>query len=583
MLIAVLAAIVYAPIRRHGFVTFDDGAYVVDNPHVSTGVTAANVRWAFANPYLATGGPLTWISHMLDVQLFGLNAGPQHVTSLLLHVLNAVLLLCVLYEMTGAVWRSAFVAMLFAIHPAHVESVAWIAERKDVLSTFWWMTTTGAYVAYVRRPGMWRYLAVAGAFVAGLLAKPMLVTLPAVLLLLDVWPLARIVPGRDGWPQARRMIVEKLPLLAPALAVIVWTYVEQRGLGAIAAPSVTLRLENAAVSIVKYVAMLVCPTSLAVFYPYPTSISPALAVTCVLAITSATVAAIGAVRRLAFVTVGWLWFLITLVPVIGLVQVGGHAMADRFTYVPSIGLFIAASWGGAAAASRFRLPRVVPVGAAAAAVAVLAVMTAQQVSYWQDSVSLWTHALEVTQDNDRAHANLGVTLAIEGDRDAAIAHYRESLRINPSQAKTQNNLALLLTDPSQRDEAERRYREAIRLDPGYANAHNNLAVLLGDAHRFDESMAESREAIRLDPANAAAHMALAVTFHDVGRPADSLAEIRAALALRPAEAPWHLMAGDMLMELHQRDQAIEEAQLAARLDPSLTAAAQAAAQWQVSK
>jgi tetratricopeptide (TPR) repeat protein len=533
--IALLAVTVFWPATTFDFVNYDDLEFVVENPHVATGLSAENVEWAFANPYTATGGPLTWISHMLDVEMFGMDAGKHHATSLVLHLCNTVLLLALLWRMTGAFGPSAVVAVLFVIHPLHVESVAWVSERKDVLSTLFWLLTIRAYVSYVKRPAWPPYAAVVGCFTLGLLSKPMVATLPLVLLLLDVWPLARWRLDDDLWNSTRSLALEKLPLFALAAVSMGLTLSAQQHIGAVAAFETLplhIRLSNAAVSYFAYLGKAIWPAGLVPFYPYRESVPAGIVVAAVAGLVALTAAAILAVRRAPYVTVGWLWYVGTLVPVIGIVQIGGHAMADRFTYAPLIGIFILIAWAGAAIAARARLPGAA-VCTAALVVVAFSVAARAQVLHWKNGVTLWQHTTEVSPDNARAHANLGVALAREGQRGAAIAEYQEALRLDPRSAETHNNLALAFVDEHKPEIALEHYTEAVRLKPDYPNAHTNLANLLDDRGRTAEAIAHYREAIRLDPYHVLARMNFAIALAKNGQFGEAIAQLEAVLLLEP--------------------------------------------------
>ena len=550
--VVLVALIVFWPVGQFDFVNYDDLEFIVENPHVSTGLRADNVKWAFANAYTATGGPLTWLSHMADVEAFGMDAGRQHVVSLVLHLGNALVLLMVLWKMTGAVWRSACVSALFAVHPLHVESVAWVAERKDVLSTLFWLLTLSAYVAYARRPGLRRYAAVLVLFVLGLLSKPMVATLPFVLLLIDLWPLERLSPGDGFWRHARRLTLEKLPLMLLAAGCLALTYATQQQLGAVAAFEelpLRIRLSNAATSYLAYIGKAIWPQGLVAFYPYRPSLSAPLALACAAGIGALCAAAIAAVRRAPYVTVGWLWYIGTLVPVIGIVQLGGHAMADRFTYVPLIGIFILLSWGVPALLTRTGVPPAGAVVVPAVAIVACAVAARGQVMHWQNGTSLWEHAIRVTPDNARAHANLGVSLAGEGRRAAAMTEYREALRIEPRMAEAHNNLALVLVDVGAAEEALAHYREAVRLKPDYPNAHTNLANLLDEKGRTDEAIRHYGEAIRLQPSHVLARVNLAIALAKVGRIEEAIAQLEEALRADPSNGPARKMLEDMRRRL----------------------------------
>jgi hypothetical protein len=401
LVLTALTIFVFEPVRHSEFVNFDDGEFIVENPHVASGLTLRNVAWAFRHPYDATGGTLTWISHMLDVQLFGLDSGRHHLTSLALHVTNSLLLLLALYRMTAAVWRSAFVAALFALHPLHVESVAWVSERKDVLSTTFLMITLLAYVAYVRRPGVRRYGLVAVFLTMGLMAKPMLATVPAVLALLDVWPLGRLNDRQVSAASIARLLREKVPLCVPAIAALGLAFVSQQASGAVSnfgAVSLGSRVQNAIVSAVTYLRKMVVPSDLVAFYPYRESLSVWTVLACLVILLVLT-AAVWAIRHThPYATVGWLWYLVTLTPVLGIVQVGSHAMADRFTYVPLIGIFVAVAWTGSNLLQRVSASAIGKLAALAIIVS-CASQARQQVHVWRDSTSLWEHAIRVAPDS----------------------------------------------------------------------------------------------------------------------------------------------------------------------------------------
>ena len=449
--------IVYAPVWHHGFVNYDDDEYVSTNTVVLRGLTWHGASWAFTTGHAGNWHPLTWLSHMLDVQFYGLDPGPHHLTNLLFHIANTLLLFGLLHRMTGALGRSAFVAGLFAVHPLHVESVAWVAERKDVLSTLFWMLTLWAYVEYVRRPGLRRYWPVLLFFALGLMAKQMLVTLPFVLLLLDFWPLGRVgtrpnpaggwALSRDGWATTVRLVWEKLPLLALTVVSSIVTVVVHRQAAAVISLSATplnLRVANALVSYVTYISKMLWPARLAVLYPYAQSLPGWWVAGAFLGLMGISVAVIRAGPRHPYLPVGWLWYLGTMVPVIGLIQVGNQATADRYTYVPLIGLFIVVAWGVPDLLVRWPRRRIGLPIAAGLVILACAIAARGQLRYWEDSTTLWTRALAVTTENNIAHNNLAVSLADQGKLDEAIAHYSEALRIKPDYTKAQDNLDLAL-------------------------------------------------------------------------------------------------------------------------------------------
>jgi tetratricopeptide (TPR) repeat protein len=546
--IAILALIVFWPVTGFDFVNYDDLEFIVENPHVASGLGADNLAWAFANAYSATGGPLTWISHMLDVEMFGMDAGWHHATSLALHLCNALLLFAVLSRMTGTVWRCALVAALFAIHPLHVESVAWIAERKDVLSTLFWLLTIWAYASYAEHPGPRRYATVIACFTFGLSSKPMVATLPFVLLLLDVWPLGRWRLGDGFWRSTRSLAIEKLPLFALAVVSMGLVLSAQTNIGAVAAFEtlpLRIRLSNAAVSYLAYLGKAMWPAGLVPFYPYRDSLPAGGVVAAVAVLIALTAAAIVCVRRAPYMTVGWLWYVGTLVPVIGIVQIGGHAMADRFTYIPLIGIFILIAWTGAAAAARAKVPSPALAGAVAILVLAAGIVARGQVMHWKNGISLWQHTVAVSADNARAHANLGVALARVGQRAPAIAEYQEALQLDPRSAETHNNLALALVGDHKPEAALGHYFEAVRLKPDYANAHTNLANLLDDQGHTADAIDHYREAIRLEPSRVLAHLNLAIALAKSGRVSEAVAQLEAVLRLEPGNQDARRMLEDL--------------------------------------
>jgi tetratricopeptide (TPR) repeat protein len=530
--LAVITVAVYAPVRGHEFVSFDDEAYVRANPHIAGGLTWEAVRWAFTSGYAANWHPLTWISHALDVSLFGMNAGAHHVVNLVLHVANTLLLFDVLRRATGALGRSAFVAALFAVHPLHVESVAWVAERKDVLSTLFWMLTLEAYVAWTRAPNARRYALVLLAFAAGLMSKPMLVTLPFALLLLDVWPLRRMTDAAS----AKRLVVEKIPLFLLAAASSVVTFLVQRAEGAVAgfeANPVGDRVANALISYVIYARNMFWPARLAAIYvqerPLPTWKGVAAAALLALV----TILAVRGARRRPWFVVGWLWFLGTLVPVVGLVQVGMQSMADRYTYVPLVGLFVVVAWVATELADWERRRGAALPAAAVLATLACAVVARRQVETWKDSETLWRHAVDVEPDNAAAHNYLGDHLCWLGRWDEAVAEFREFVRISPDSAEARNNLGYALMKRGDFGAAEAALREALQRDSAFADAHENLGFTLRSQGRLDDAVVELNEALRLRPGFAAAHRDLAGVYAEQGRVGDAVREFETALRLDP--------------------------------------------------
>ncbi len=435
-LVVVILA-VYAQVVHHPFLDLDDPAYVTENPHVNNGFTLKNVLWAFTTIHSANWHPITWLSHMLDIQMYGRDPGGHHLTNVFFHILNTLLLLTVLHHMTGRLWPSSFVAALFALHPLHVESVAWVAERKDVLSTFFWMLTLWTYAIYAAKPGARRYLAVLLFFILGLMAKPMVVTLPFVLLLLDFWPLGRMDPhggGAAGTVNAKVLFLEKIPLMFFSALSCVITFYSQQSSGAVStlqAVPLTIRIVNALVSYAAYIGKMFWPTDLAVLYIYPDAFPLWQVSIACLVVGSLSVLSLVTVRSQPYFLVGWLWYLGTLVPVIGLVQVGLQTMACRYTYIPLIGLFIMVAFGYARLLSGSKKFRIVGAVLPVLVVVACSTLTWRQLQPWKSSVALFSHALDVTTDNYAAHANLGYALAEQGQMEEAISQYDAALRLNP--------------------------------------------------------------------------------------------------------------------------------------------------------
>jgi len=535
--LALLAGTVllYAPVREHDFVRYDDPEYVLENAHVRRGLTSAGIAWAFTHFHSANWHPLTWITHMVDCQVFGLDAGAHLVVNVALHGFAAVLLFLFLARATGAFWRSAFVAALFAFHPLRVESVAWVSERKDVLSALLWMATLHAYLWYVRAPSARRMALVALTFAAGLLAKPMLVTLPFVLLLLDVWPFAR--------PRTVALLREKAPLFALVLLSCVVTIAAQYAGGAVVPLAhgfgVSYRVQNAIVSYATYLWQTLWPVDLAVFYPPRTPV-PAGEV----ALSAAVLLAIGAlVARLAarrpYLPVGWLWYLGVLVPVIGLVWVGEQSRADRFTYLPQIGIGIMVAWGANDLLAAW--PRRAWVLAPAAALLLLGwvATTRAQIAHWRDTTTLFRHALTATRDNYVVHANLAAELARLGQTDEALAHFDEALRIKGEFPKARLGLGALLARMGRLDEAIAHYEYALAHRPDSPVAHLNYGLALVALGRGEEALPHYQEALRLDPTYAKVHVAQATVLEQLGRGPEAIVHLRQAIAIRPDLAEAH--------------------------------------------
>jgi tetratricopeptide (TPR) repeat protein len=564
--LAVLTLLVYCPSFDYPFVNFDDPAYVSNNPQVHAGLTPDSIRWAFTSFACVNWHPLTWLSLQLDAQLWGAEeARAFHRTNVLLHTANTVLLFWVFCRMTGLVWRSAAVAALFALHPLHVESVAWVTERKDVLSTLFWMLTLAAYLYYVRRAGVGRYLLVMLMLELGLMAKPMLVTLPLILLLFDYWPLSRL--GPIGF---RRLVIEKGPLCTLVLASCLLTFLAQRRGQAVAGFEIIplqARIENALLAYVAYVGQMFWPLDLAVYYPHPgADVSALQAVGAGLILLLVTGLVLGPGRRWRYLMVGWLWYLVTLVPVIGLVQVGEQAMADRYTYVPLIGLFLLLTWGISDLAVAWRLPRLLLAGMSAAVLSGCVVLTWVQLTYWRESVPLWQHTIAATQKNALAHYSLARVLNDQSLVYEAEAHYKKAIEYDPKFVGACFELGSLLQNQGRLEEAHIQYQRASELDPSFAPYHAKLAAVLTGLGRPEEAVAECRKVVALEPTSVQGYQNLVKALEDVGWLPEALRACREAIALDPRAAALHNHLGGLLYETGRPEEAMQAFQEAIHLE-----------------
>jgi protein O-mannosyl-transferase len=579
-------AIVFGQTVHHAFIKFDDPQYVYENPHVISGLTAEGIAWAFTTSHASNWHPLTWLSHMLDCQIYGLAPGGHHLTNALLHAATTILLFLVLRRITGEFWPSAFVAAVFAIHPLRVESVAWVSERKDILSGLFFMLTLWAYVNYVRHSfSITRYLAVIVLFALGLMAKPMLVTLPFVLLLLDYWPLGRMMsstaenrPYSGSWQSERfsifmRLVMEKVPLLVLAgvsCSITLWAQSK-----AIAAAnehvSLSLRIGNAAVSYVAYLGQFFYPVGLAVLYPHPGLGLPMWKVAAAILVLMALSGGVIALRRQCpYLLVGWLWYLGMLVPVIGLIQVGLQAMADRYTYLPQIGLSIALTWGV------MYIVRSWPYRRWACGIASVLVVTAllgcawRQTTFWYDGGTLWAHALACTSQNYVAENNLGVILLDSGQVQKAMACIERSLQINPNNAETENNMGSVLVESGRLKEAIEHYQQALRLKPEYPDGHYNLGIALVKAGSLKEAIKQFQEALRLNPDYYEALYNIGFTMEKLGQPNEAIKYYQQALRLNPNYPDAQKNLGISLLNAGRLQEAIEYYQQVLRIKSDFT-------------
>lgn len=598
LLLAAVTLAVYSQVVHFDFLNYDDPEYVTANFHVRSGFTWDGLAWAFTSFHAANWSPLTWLSHMADCQWFGMRSGWHHAGNVLLHTAAALLLFAALKRLTAARWPSAFVAFLFAVHPLHVESVAWIAERKDVLCAVFWFLALYCYARYARQPGAVRYLPVLMAFCLGLMAKAMILTLPFVLLLLDVWPLRR----------ANRLAVlwEKLPLFALAGGGALLTFfAHQRGdsVRSLSAIPFGLRIENALVTYAAYIVRMFWPANLAVFYPYRFDLPVWQVAAAGAALAGVTVLVVRWARSYPYLAVGWFWYLGTLVPVIGLVQVGAQSSADRYTYVPMVGLGIMLAWG--AADLLHRQPRLATT-AAVCAVATCLLLTWVQLGYWSDSRSLFQHAAEVTSGNYVAYNNLAEYDLTRMQNQEALGNIQEALRIRPAYPEAHANLALVLRRLGKLDDSEREYQSALRLLPssgpvhaGYGallvvegrtndalrefsaaerlrpdddEAHFNRARALAALGRIDEAVAELYETIRLRPENAAVRHSLGFILLSRGRMGEAIAQFRVEAQLKPDDAGVHYNLGTLLVSAGRSDEAVEQFSQALRIKPDFAEA-----------
>jgi tetratricopeptide (TPR) repeat protein len=599
--------IAFGRIVANDFINFDDNVYITENNHIKSGINPESIKWAFATSLASNWHPLTWLSHMLDWQLFGANSSGHHLVSLLLHIGSALLLFLFLNKTTGSLWPSAFVAALFALHPLRVESVAWAAERKDVLSMFFGLAVLYTYALYVEKPKLSKYYLCLLLFVLSLLAKPMLVTLPFVLLLLDYWPLERLqkslkpqplpvsndggfvkkkikqrkaestkekkisVPLMNRAKIIRSLLWEKVPFIFLALASCIVTIWAQNKGGAVASLEKLPFLErilNAILSYVAYILKIFWPVNLAVFYPYEPSLPSWQVFGAASILLGVSIAVIYAIKKAPFLFVGWFWYLGTLVPVIGLMQVGNQAMADRYTYLPSIGIGIMTAWGVSYLLPKEKQTRKIFIIPAAIILAIFTFLTWQQCCYWKNSVALYEHVLKVTKNNDLAHYNLANELVKQKKEEEAIAHYLAAIRINPYHDSAHSNLGIVLAAQGKNEEAIAHYLAAIKINPAQEEAYSNLGIVLAAQGKNEEAIAHYLAAIKINPNYDDAYYNLANLFMKQGKIEEAIDNYRKTIKINPDRADAHCNLADIFVKQNKIDQAIEHFREAVRIAPS---------------
>jgi len=571
LILVLITLVAVEQVRHNLFVKYDDPAYVAENPHVQNGITSQSIKWAFTSVHSYNWHPLTWLSHMLDCQFYKLNPTGHHITSLLLHIINSLLLLAIFKSMTGRIWPSFFVAALFAVHPLRVESVAWIAERKDVLSTLFWLLTTAAYIRYTRKNSVGMYTLTIILFAMGLMAKPMLVTLPFTLLLFDYWPLERFSFIREDNCKSVslvRLIFEKIPLFTLAAVSCIVTFIVQQKSGAVKTEMFPLkiRITNALSSYVSYIIDIFYPAKLAACYPHP-AISPAIwqIIICVAILLAITALAIYLARRCRFLITGWLWYLGTLIPVIGLIQVGSQAKADRYTYIPAIGIAIIVTWAADRITKKWRHRKQALTISASAILVLLILCTRLQVKRWKDSVTLFEYTLSVTQNNVLMHNNLGNVFQDTGKIDQALLHYQKALAICDDNPFVHFNVAMLLSQKGQDADAIEHFKQALLLKPDLAEAHFRLGYIYQAQSKFNRAQHHYLQALNYLPNDIDIRHNLAVTFQSQQRFDEAIAQYSIVLQKKPDSVKALLNMGLLMNQTGRDDKAIEFTEKALKL------------------
>ena len=562
--LTVVTFAVFWQVNRFDFINFDDPVYVTENSYIQSGITLAGIRWALSTTHAEFWHPLTWLSLMLDYQLVGLNAGGYHITNLILHILSALLLFWLFNRMTGAIWKSAFVAAFFAVHPLHVESVAWIAERKDVLSAFFWMLTLCLYVYYTEKPVIKRYLPVVSCFVLALLSKPMVVTLPVIMILLDYWPLKRFEFREVNF--VLWQLKEKMPFfILSAFFSIITLFAQYNSLADIF--PLSSRIANASISFVIYLEKTFWPRDLAVFYPFPAQIPLWQVSGAVLLIIVISAAVIVMAKRLPYLFVGWLWYAITLLPVIGIIQVGDFAMADRYTYLPLIGIAVGLAWGIPFLMTSTVIKKIFLFPTAISVLIILSILTTQQCGYWKNSITIFNHALQVTINNALAHNNIAPPLVEEGEISKAIDHYDKAIGINPNYSDAYSNRGNAYARLGQYQRAIEDYDKAIRLKHDFAVAYYNMGTIKIKIGLYQEAIDDFSKAIRLKPDNAGFFYNRGIAYFKLGMYRSAVDDFNEAIHLKPDYTDAYNNRGGAYFKLDRYQKAIDDFNETIRLKP----------------
>ena len=582
---------IYSQVQNHGFLILDDHKYIKDNWKIKSGLSSESISWAFTTFYFSNWHPMTWLSYILDYQLYGLNPKGYHLTNLFFHIANALILFMVLLRMTGKLWRCAFVAAMFAFHPLNVESVAWIAERKNVLSTLFWLLTMWAYIRYAQTKNLKTYYLVILFFTLGLMSKAMLVTLPFVLLLLDYWPLGRLKleqGGSDNEVSAKskyhvkseflKLMLEKVPLFALTAGTCILTFISQQK-GALINHNLSLstRLTNAIVSYLEYLKKMVWPNELAVFYPHPErTLATWKWVVCFVVLVTITTISIRFIKKAPYFAVGWFWYLGTLIPVIGIIQVGGQAMADRYAYVPLIGIFIIIAWGVPDFLEKWPFKKRALSISAVILIPMLMVITWTQVSLWENSISVFKHASRVADKKSYysylINYYLGNAFWDKRKTGEAISHYKMAIELNPNYVTAYNDLGNALSAERKIEEAISHYKMAIEIKPDYADAHYNLGTVLFNAKMTEEAIDYFKEAIRVQPDYAKAYNSLGNALSAEGKIEEAISHYKMAIELKPDFVNAHFNLGTVLFNAKMTEEAIDFFKEAIRVQPDFALA-----------